>query len=218
MPQFRRGVHEVEASARVAVKLRGAARTPKRKFPGTGSAAFPASSSPDRAARRGIRAQVVGPTEQSRGARDMRAAHRARARRLYFTIRALPPWPPGCLTRSTDMIDAAAIEQTIKEYLVDKAGVAPALVEDPKRKLADFALDSLSVIEMLFEVEDRYGVHVDDPMTLKEFDLEQLYQLIGKLVAEKQVADAAAAARAAQAEAAAAVPAATATVGGGASA
>jgi acyl carrier protein len=116
------------------------------------------------------------------------------------------------------MIDAAAIEQTIKEYLVDKAGVAPALVEDPKRKLADFALDSLSVIEMLFEVEDRYGVHVDDPMTLKEFDLEQLYQLIGKLVAEKQVADAAAAARAAQAEAAAAVPAATATVGGGASA
>jgi acyl carrier protein len=118
------------------------------------------------------------------------------------------------------MIDATAIEQTIKQYLIDKAGVAPALVEDPKRKLADFALDSLSVIEMLFEVEDKYGVHVDDPMTLKDFDLEQLYALIGQLVAEKQVADAAKAERAAQAQAQAQAQAATAaaTVSGGASA
>ena len=118
------------------------------------------------------------------------------------------------------MIDAAAIETTIKEYLTDKAGVAPLLVEDPKRKLADFALDSLSVIEMLFEVEDKYGVHVDDPMVLKDFDLEQLYALIGKLVAEKQVADEAKAARAAQAAATAAAAAAAtaAAVSGGASA
>lgn len=84
------------------------------------------------------------------------------------------------------MITNAEIEKTIGEYLVTKAGVAPELIADPQRKLAEFGLDSLSVIEMLFEVEDKYGVHVDDPMTLKEFDLAQLYALIGSLIEEKR--------------------------------
>jgi acyl carrier protein len=89
----------------------------------------------------------------------------------------------------------ASIEQTIKSYLIDKAGVAPELLESPQRKLSELALDSLSVIEMLFEVEDKYGVHVDDPIRLKEFDLAKLYQLIEQLIDDKSAATSATAVR-----------------------
>ncbi|UXI66180.1 acyl carrier protein [Tahibacter amnicola] len=84
------------------------------------------------------------------------------------------------------MSTTIAIEQMIKDYMVGSAGVSPDKLDDPERKLSELGLDSLSVIEMLFEVEDKYGVHVDDPMPLKELNLRELYAFIAELVENKQ--------------------------------
>jgi acyl carrier protein len=55
------------------------------------------------------------------------------------------------------------LRQIIQQYLITQAGVAPSKFDDPELMLADLGLDSLGVVEMLYEVEDRYGFQVRDP-------------------------------------------------------
>jgi acyl carrier protein len=56
------------------------------------------------------------------------------------------------------------LESLIKTYLINSAGVAPAKFERPDLRVSDLELDSLGLIEMLFEVEDQYGFQVPEPM------------------------------------------------------
>ncbi|SRR6266566_948030 len=56
------------------------------------------------------------------------------------------------------------LEDVIKSYLIDRAGVDSAKFDRPDLQVADLALDSLGLIEMLFEVEDRYGFEIPEPM------------------------------------------------------
>jgi len=55
------------------------------------------------------------------------------------------------------------LQQIIQEYLIKQAGIEPSKFDDPEMMLADLGLDSLGVVEMLYEVEDRYGFQVQDP-------------------------------------------------------
>lgn len=56
------------------------------------------------------------------------------------------------------------LENVIKGYLVDSGGVDPAKFDQPDLKVSDLGVDSLGLIEMLFEVEDRYGFQISEPM------------------------------------------------------
>lgn len=56
------------------------------------------------------------------------------------------------------------LEDLIKKYLVETAGVDPIKFENPSLKVADLELDSLGLVEMLFEVEDEFGFQLPDPM------------------------------------------------------
>ena len=56
------------------------------------------------------------------------------------------------------------LENLIRKYLVETAGVNPVKFEDPSLKVADLELDSLGLVEMLFEVEDQFGFQIPDPM------------------------------------------------------
>ncbi|MFZ3127516.1 MAG: acyl carrier protein [Rhodoferax sp.] len=56
------------------------------------------------------------------------------------------------------------LEDTIKNYLINSAGVDPAKFDTPGLQVADLALDSLGLLEMLFEIEDKYGLQVPEPM------------------------------------------------------
>lgn len=67
------------------------------------------------------------------------------------TISANNPYPP-------------MLEDTIKNYLITSAGVDPAKFAMPGLQVADLALDSLGLLEMLFEIEDKYGFQVPEPM------------------------------------------------------
>lgn len=56
------------------------------------------------------------------------------------------------------------LEDIIKNYLITRAGVDPTKFDRPDLLVSDLALDSLGLIEMLFEVEDRFGFEIPEPM------------------------------------------------------
>lgn len=70
----------------------------------------------------------------------------------------------------------------IKNYLVDTAGVDPKKFENPELKVADLELDSLGLIEMLFEVEDKYGFQIPDPMVFLPMSFAEMVAAINVMV------------------------------------
>jgi acyl carrier protein len=64
---------------------------------------------------------------------------------------------------SGDQEATKMLRQIMQEYLIKQAGVAPDKFDDPNLMVADLGLDSLGVVEMLYEVEDRYGFQVQNP-------------------------------------------------------
>lgn len=56
------------------------------------------------------------------------------------------------------------LEKIIKDYLVNMAEVDPEKFEQADLTVADLKLDSLGLLEMLFEVEDKFGFQIADPM------------------------------------------------------
>lgn len=72
----------------------------------------------------------------------------------------------------------------IKNYLVDTAGVDSQKFENPELKVADLELDSLGLIEMLFEVEDKYGFQIPDPMVFLPMTFVEMVAAINVMVRE----------------------------------
>jgi acyl carrier protein len=72
----------------------------------------------------------------------------------------------------------------IKNYLVETAGVDSQKFENPELKVADLKLDSLGLIEMLFEVEDKYGFQIPDPMIFLPMTFAEMVGAIDTMVQE----------------------------------
>ena len=72
----------------------------------------------------------------------------------------------------------------IKNYLVETAGVDPQKFAAPDLKVADLELDSLGLIEMLFEVEDKYGFQIPDPMVFLPMRFDEMVAAIDVMVQE----------------------------------
>jgi acyl carrier protein len=72
----------------------------------------------------------------------------------------------------------------IKNYLVETAGVDRQKFENPELKVADLKLDSLGLIEMLFEVEDKYGFQIPDPMIFLPMTFSEMVAAIDTMVQE----------------------------------
>lgn len=72
----------------------------------------------------------------------------------------------------------------IKNYLVETAGVDPQKFENPELKVADLELDSLGLVEMLFEVEDKYGFQIPDPMVFLPMTFAEMVASINTLIQE----------------------------------
>ena len=72
----------------------------------------------------------------------------------------------------------------IKNYLVDTAGVDPQKFENPELKVSDLELDSLGLIEMLFEIEDKYGFQIPDPMVFLPMTFAEMVAAIDVMVQE----------------------------------
>lgn len=66
----------------------------------------------------------------------------------------------------------------IKEYLVSNRLADPAVFDRADLMVSDLALDSLTLVEMLFEIEDRYGFQLDEPMRFREMSFKDMVAAI----------------------------------------
>lgn len=73
----------------------------------------------------------------------------------------------------------------IKTYLVDTAGIDPEKFQNPDLKVSDLDLDSLGLVEMLFEVEDKYGFQIPDPMVFLPMSFAEMVTTIEAMVQQQ---------------------------------
>lgn len=74
------------------------------------------------------------------------------------------------------------LAQLINKYLTDSAGVDPEKFKDPDLMVADLGLDSLGLVEMLFEVEDKFGFQIPEPMVFLSMSYSEMVQSIENMV------------------------------------
>jgi acyl carrier protein len=55
------------------------------------------------------------------------------------------------------------LEEIIKSYVINSKGIAVETFDNPALRVPDLGLDSLDMVEMLFEIEDRCGFQLSDP-------------------------------------------------------
>ncbi len=66
------------------------------------------------------------------------------------------------------------LHQIIKDFVIQQFNVDPATFDKPGLMVADLGLDSLGVVEMLFEVEDMYGFQVNDPARYSGMSFDEM--------------------------------------------
>ncbi|MET0379119.1 MAG: acyl carrier protein [Spongiibacteraceae bacterium] len=55
------------------------------------------------------------------------------------------------------------LKEIIKNYLVDSKSIPAETFDAQDLRVSDLGMDSLDMVEMLFEVEDRCGFQLSDP-------------------------------------------------------
>lgn len=70
------------------------------------------------------------------------------------------------------------LARLIKGFLVREAGVGAEVLERPGLMVSDLGLDSLSLVEMIFEVEDRCGFQLSDPQRFQTMSFDDMVAAI----------------------------------------
>ena len=66
------------------------------------------------------------------------------------------------------------LRQLILDYLRQNPDIDPQKLEQPDALMKDLGLDSLGMVEMLFEIEDKYGFQLENPMRYDEMTIDQV--------------------------------------------
>ncbi len=77
------------------------------------------------------------------------------------------------------------LRKIVDDFLLTQTHVSPEKLADPNTKMVDLGLDSLGVVEMLFEVEDRYGIHIEDAMQYQNMTLAEVVSHMEQIVRAK---------------------------------
>lgn len=80
-------------------------------------------------------------------------------------------------------MDIKEIEKKVIDVLADRASMDPDRVTLQSRLVDDLGLDSLDAVEMVFQIEETYGIEIPDDQ-IREFMTGQdiLTYLSGRLV------------------------------------
>lgn len=82
-------------------------------------------------------------------------------------------------------VETSKLRQVVDNFLLAQDGITAEKLTDPDVKMTDLGLDSLGVVEMLFEVEDRYGIRVDDVMQFQQMTLGEVVAHMEQIVRDK---------------------------------
>jgi acyl carrier protein len=78
------------------------------------------------------------------------------------------------------------LRQLIDNFLLERTGISPEKLADPTLKMVDLGVDSLGIVEMLFEVEDQYGIHVEDVMKFQNMTLKEVVAHMEQIIRDKK--------------------------------
>lgn len=70
------------------------------------------------------------------------------------------------------------LAQLIQDNLVENAGVDPARFSQPDLRVDQLGLDSLGLVEMLFDIEERFGFQINDPMRFQHMTFAEMVAAI----------------------------------------
>ena len=73
------------------------------------------------------------------------------------------------------------IRELMVDYLVNQGGVAADVVANGSVKVEDLGVDSLSMVEMLYEIEDKYGIRVENLTVLKDMTIDAMVDFLNTL-------------------------------------
>lgn len=74
------------------------------------------------------------------------------------------------------------IKSIINGLIATHAGVPAETLNDPDIRLDAMTMDSLSMVELMFDIEEKYNVHIDDPLQLKDITLGQLHEMVAEII------------------------------------
>jgi acyl carrier protein len=77
------------------------------------------------------------------------------------------------------------LRQLIDNFLLERTEISPEKLADPTLKMADLGVDSLGIVEMLFEVEDQYGIHIEDVMRFQSMTLNEVVAYMEQIIRDK---------------------------------
>jgi acyl carrier protein len=81
------------------------------------------------------------------------------------------------------------LREIVCKHLAEHANIPADKLSDPTLKMSELGLDSLGLVELLFAVEDRYGVHIQDTDSLHDMTLSEIIAHLEKMVQDKGDAD-----------------------------
>ncbi len=70
------------------------------------------------------------------------------------------------------------LESFIRNHLIRHARVDASKFDNPDLRVSELALDSLGLVEMLFEIEERFGFQLSDPMKFQTMRFDQMVAAI----------------------------------------
>lgn len=73
--------------------------------------------------------------------------------------------------------------ETLQQLIAEKFGIAPADL-DPNKPLTEFGLDSLGLIELLFDIGEHFDVDLPEDRPLN--NLAELATLVDEMLAKKR--------------------------------
>jgi acyl carrier protein len=71
-------------------------------------------------------------------------------------------------------MDNTALEDLIKNFIVKRCGGELAAPVERGSKLSDYKMDSLDLIDLQFEIEERFGVTIDDTVPIFNMTLGEI--------------------------------------------
>ena len=66
------------------------------------------------------------------------------------------------------------LRDLILNYLQKQPNIDPAKLQQPGVKMEELGLDSLGMVEMLFEVEDAYGFQIENPVRYSHMTVDEV--------------------------------------------
>jgi acyl carrier protein len=80
------------------------------------------------------------------------------------------------------------IKEMMVEYFVKVEGIAEEIATNGETRVEDLNIDSLNIVEMLYNIEDKYGIRVDNLSVLKDMTINTMAEFLNSLATSKTAA------------------------------